>query len=406
MTGTASNPVTIPEAQPQVEVNDLYVSSKKLDTFQYESSGKLDTFMSSKRAAHHNQGGNKQKHHHHQKHSNSESLGGRGSDESSSSDFDIVISDTHSVITELTNEGFDPATPGTNAINPRLTAALAAAAKQAAPGMKVTNTGEDNVANSYGNYISMKSASSMHKPQPQAKALPKRMPLYNGSDASSSGQRTKSPNSSNQPGMQGGQHVHPEVEAFLASAMKHARLSQSFVNHDGDDDDDDIPPTTDEESMADHQKQRRRHHRHQSSDSRKNSGRSSKRSQDTSSSGRRKKKSSLASSSKPSNSNSKSSSEGDSDKLRTSLGSQSDPNLLHGHGTSQDANPQGHHMKSKSQAAELLQSILAESYGPSTTTAKAAELRRGSRRESMQSFFSEDEENNTFSSSLGEDFAC
>jgi len=162
----------------------------------------------------------------------------------SSSDFDIVVSGDHSVITELTAEGFD--VPGDD------TSSSAGASDKV----------DTEAAANYSTYMPKRNdaqkPSTSHFPSStnSPPSLPQRLPLYNGSDDSPPNNDSISPgDSESTPAGLRGQDVHPSVEAFLVSAMKNARLSQGYSNMD------EMPATTDEEgSTGDrrHQQMRRK----------------------------------------------------------------------------------------------------------------------------------------------------
>lgn len=127
---------------------------------------------------------------------------------SSSSDFDILIHSDNSEITELTQEGFGPP-------------------------IAARTTGQSA-------YIPRSGFASMNR------RLPQRLPLYNGSDTSSS---AKSSSKKNQ------QEEKPDIDAFLASAMKYAHESRDRGDFQGS------PTTTDDDESVDRRRQIRRQQR-------------------------------------------------------------------------------------------------------------------------------------------------
>jgi len=380
---------------------------------------------------------------------------------STSSDFEIVLltsSDGHSVVTELTNEGFDNkhhqynnhnsvhnhhahdvvaaaaaahgvavgGTPATvsntgRGTTSRIQEAIAAAKYYTAVNSKkvdytkVGDNTEEEAADDYRKYNNTRSSSRQEKrqqqqrPAPRYQGLPRRMPLYNGSNASSPSTTNNNDFSASSRDLQQqaapGQHqkqqeqeeeVHPSVEKFLASAMKqHARLSKSFGNFDEmscTTDNDDVPLTDDEESFSD---QRWRQSRRlsggvmSSSDSgsvRGNRTRGQQGMDDRGDYGQRKKRSSASK-----QQSSKSSPSGSNNKLRSSLASKSEPKLVAA-------------SSSSASVKAFLDTILASSHSQFNSKSSPAAVQR--RKSSMHSFFSERDASDTFSSPPGEDFAC
>lgn len=130
---------------------------------------------------------------------------------SSSSDFDILIHSDNSELTELTQEGFGPPS------------AARATGKAA--------------------YIPRSDFVSMNR------RLPQRLPLYNGSDTTSSSAKS----SKKKP-----QENSADIDAFLASAMKYARESRDQGNLQGFQG---SSTTTDDDESVDRRKQVRRQQR-------------------------------------------------------------------------------------------------------------------------------------------------
>jgi len=148
----------------------------------------------------------------------------------SSSDFDIEVSADHSVITELTAEGFD--VPGDYTSS---SAGAAAKVDTEAAANHSTHMPKRNNAQKSSTSLSPPSANS-------PPSLPPRLPLYNSSHNSPPSNKSTSPgDSENTPAGLRGQDVHPSVESFLVSAMKNARLSKGYSNMD------EMPATTNEE---------------------------------------------------------------------------------------------------------------------------------------------------------------
>jgi len=333
---TSSNPVTIPGMGMPREANDGSNANKSKD---------IDGCMAAMKDRQRKERGPTTANSH---------------DGSSTTDFDILISDMRSVVTELTNEGFDAP------VHSMLNDALAAAAERAI-GVQAADV-EQGVDN-----------------------FPKRMPLYNGSEASSSQSRlTESPDAAGQ------QEVHSSVDAFLESAMSHARLSQSSSNLNSILNS--IPPASGEESSVDPSERQSRGRRKSGGV---NSGSSSGKS---SSQGRRSKKSGASKKSKKSNGS-----------RHGKLASRSKPNLpvtrnatdtsLHESYLErpQDKQLRDYKLQSQMQATALLEEMQAEN-DPHQSSSKNTGFRRESIRGSMQSFYSEEDSN--ILSMQDQDFAC
>lgn len=150
-----------------------------------------------------------------------------------------MVSANRSVMTDLTEEVFDAPPPHN------------------APALDATEA-----ARLYAGYDPANRAQSYRQAPP---SLPRRLPLYNGSDdASSPGKHTASPGNSDFTPSLRGEEVHPSVESFLASAMRNVRLNRSHSNLDDDGEDDDRPPTSDEEEKSAAEERRHRSDRRKS----------------------------------------------------------------------------------------------------------------------------------------------
>lgn len=306
----------------------------------------------------------------------------------SSSDFDIVVSDHQSVVTELT---FDPVLEVPESTTRLSAETVAAAMAKYSASSKVPLVTKKAADNNYGSlYKPQRKQQSMHQPSSALPSgLPNRMPLYNGSEASLSLSResksTRSPNTSRSGTLKSGdlraQDIHPSVEAFLASAMKKARMSRSS----GLNDDDDVsPPLTDEEPDHDIDVDRRVDRLIEQQEQRRMSGGVPSSSDGASGNDRVGKQS-------PGRNRGKKTKSAKSQQRRDSMTSS---NRSGSRASSQyfqsPAAP-------KSPSA-LLRSILAQSqHTPSRPTSQ-------SRRESVQSFFSIEDE--SYSTTQGEDYVC
>lgn len=266
---------------------------------------------------------------------------------SSSSDFDILVPDgSDTVVTDLT-----PATYDTSLGSGNSSARAAVTRREAA----------DHARRLAGKRGGTKTRPRQPE-QPSSRGLPSRMPLYNAGDASSS----------QSPGSKRGQgDLHMSADAFLSDAMQHANMSRSQRNLV-----EDLAspiPEADEEGDSSAEDGRRRHGGRRGN---REGGRRAK------SSGRKKGKS------KERHRSSKSSSK--SRERRRKKGEAPKQTSLHESDLElgKEVPP-----NAKSSPSALVRSILAES----------SQLLKSSRKESMQSLFSD--EDRTFSPP-GEGFAC